>query len=129
MARRGRPGRSLSETHTLGRRPSAGLSAVVTERARTRRSAGIPDAESHPWHSLGVERRKPGPKPKGDRSQITVRVPSAHRELYEHAARAAGWGLSDYLMLVLARAHFLPEPPVPRRMTEVQEELPVLADQ
>ncbi|HEY1818360.1 MAG TPA: hypothetical protein VGG83_00395 [Trebonia sp.] len=72
-----------------------------------------------------MERRKPGPKPKGDRSQITIRIPSEHRDLYEHAARTAGLALSDYLMLVLARAHFLPEPATLRREPDDKEELPL----
>jgi hypothetical protein len=71
-----------------------------------------------------VERRKPGPKPKGDRSRITVRVPVAHRELYDLAARTAGLGLSDYLTLVLAQAHRLQVPPTVRRVPD-PEELPL----
>jgi predicted HicB family RNase H-like nuclease len=56
-------------------------------------------------------RRKPGPKPKkGDRSQITLRVPAKHREIYALAAVANGLPLNDYLVAVLARAHHLPVP-------------------
>ena len=55
-------------------------------------------------------RRKPGPKPKGVRSQITLRVPAKHRDLYVLAADTAGLALNDYLVAVLARAHHLPVP-------------------
>lgn len=55
-------------------------------------------------------RNKPGPKPKGDRSQITLRVPAKHRELYALAAQTAGLALNDYLVMVLAQAHRLPVP-------------------
>jgi hypothetical protein len=44
------------------------------------------------------------------RSQITLRVPAGHRELYVLAAKTAGMALNDYLVLVLARAHHLPVP-------------------
>jgi hypothetical protein len=56
-------------------------------------------------------RRKPGPVPKGDRSQFTLRVPKPHREVYERAALDAGYrSLSDYLAARLAEAHDLEMP-------------------
>jgi hypothetical protein len=55
-------------------------------------------------------RRKPGPKPKGERSQITLRVPAEHRVIYALTAAAKGLPLNDYLVSVLARAHDLPVP-------------------
>jgi hypothetical protein len=76
-------------------------------------------------------RKKPGRKAKGVRSQITLRVPAKHRELYAHAARTAGMALSDYLAMVLAKAHHLPVPAVePAASGEAvqetaQEELPL----
>lgn len=70
-----------------------------------------------------MERRKPGPKPRGQ-AQITLRVPAGHRPCYEAAARAAGLSLSDYLALVLAQAHELPEPDY-LRTNRAQEELPL----
>jgi hypothetical protein len=83
---------------------------------------GILEGESHGRHSWVVEgRRKPGPQPKGDRSQITLRLPTDHRELYVVAARTAGLPLSDYLTLVLARAHHLPVPACVRTKGEPEE--------
>ena len=70
-----------------------------------------------------MERRKPGPKPKG-LAQITLRVPADHRPCYEAAARDAGLPLSDYIALVLAQAHELPEPAYLRRNRD-QGELPL----
>jgi hypothetical protein len=69
-------------------------------------------------------RRKPGPKPKGVRSQITLRVPVEHRKVYAEAAEAAGLPLGDYIALALALAHGLAEPEFIRRNTN-QEELPL----
>ena len=54
--------------------------------------------------------RRPGPDPKGDRSQITLRLPRTHRTVYEHAAKQAGLPLGDYLALRLARAQGLDDP-------------------
>lgn len=55
-------------------------------------------------------RRKPGPAPKGHRDPFTVRVPTEHKPIYEQQARNAGLPLGDYVALVLAHAHQLPEP-------------------
>lgn len=41
---------------------------------------------------------------------ITARVPAAHRDAYEAAARQASLPLGDYVALMLAKAHDLPEP-------------------
>jgi hypothetical protein len=54
--------------------------------------------------------RRPGTVPKGDRSAITVRVPRAHRFVYEDEASKLGMALSDYLGLLLARTHGLEDP-------------------
>lgn len=69
-------------------------------------------------------RRKPGTRPKGDRSAITCRVPVAHREVIEQAAAEEGMGISDYVALVLARSLGLPDPEFIRRSRD-QEELPL----
>lgn len=53
---------------------------------------------------------RPGPKPKGDREQITARFPRGHLDVYRQRAEQAGMSLSDYLALTLARAHDLGEP-------------------
>jgi hypothetical protein len=81
------------------------------------------DSELHSRHYGVMEsRRKPGPKPKGDRSQITLRVPTKHRELYAMAAETAGLALSDYLAMVLAKAHHLPVPDDARSGGEARQE-------
>src|SRR5659263_188951 len=69
---------------------------------------------------------KPGRKPKGDRSPMHVRIPRNHRVLYEQAAATAGLPLSDYVAIVLARAHELDEPDyVQRERDRHQVELPL----
>lgn len=69
-------------------------------------------------------RRKPGTRPKGERSAITCRVPVSHRGVIEAAAAEAGMGISDYVAMVLARTHGLPDPEFIRRNRD-QEELPL----
>ena len=66
--------------------------------------------------------RKPGTRPKGERSAITVRVPIDHKAVYDEAR--GGMPLSDYLALVLARAHELAEPSYVHRNPN-QQELPL----
>ena len=68
--------------------------------------------------------RKPGTRPKGDRSAITVRVPFDHRDVYVQAAARSGMPLSDYVGAVLARAHELAEPAYVHR-NKAQQELPL----
>lgn len=53
---------------------------------------------------------KYGPDPKGDRTQFTARLPTAHLERYKSEAESCGLALTDYLALKLAEAHNLPEP-------------------
>ena len=53
---------------------------------------------------------KYGPDPKGDRTQFTARLPTAHLERYKSEADSCGLALTDYLALKLAEAHNLPEP-------------------
>ncbi len=53
---------------------------------------------------------RPGRDPKGDRAQITLRVPRTHRDVYEREAKQAGLPLCDYLALRLARAQGLEDP-------------------
>jgi hypothetical protein len=60
---------------------------------------------------------KPGPAGKGDRHQLSIRVPKRHYLLYEEEARAAGLSLCDYMALVMARAHALEDPEYLRRAT------------
>lgn len=69
-------------------------------------------------------RRKPGPQPKGDRSAFTVRIPKDHRPVVEQAARDAGMSLGDYVAVVLAKQHNLPEPEYTTR-NKAQEALPI----
>jgi len=69
---------------------------------------------------------QPGPKPKGDRSPMHVRVPRTHREIYEQGAAKAGMPLGDYIALMLARAHQLDDPDyVHRQHDRAQVELPL----
>ncbi|PRY09894.1 hypothetical protein [Kineococcus rhizosphaerae] len=73
-----------------------------------------------------AERRKPGPKPRGVREPITARVPADHRKLYVEQAKAMGIPLTDYVALVMARAHHLADPAfikLPSGDAPVQEEL------
>lgn len=53
---------------------------------------------------------RPGRKPRGERSAITVRLPVDHRSVYQNEADAQGLGLGDYIMLKLAESHDLEEP-------------------
>lgn len=71
-------------------------------------------------------RRKPGPVPKGDRSQFTIRVPADHRPVLEKAAKEAGLPLGDYVAVVLAAKHDLPIPAYVNR-DKGQEALPISA--
>ena len=66
---------------------------------------------------------RPGPEPKGDRKQITVRMPRTQHGIYKEAAGRLGMDLGDYLALQLARAHGLPEPAYINRAK--QEPLPM----
>ena len=59
---------------------------------------------------------KPGPDPKGRRSQITLRLPEAQAALYKTAAHQQGLSLGDYLTLQLALAHELDVPAYLRRV-------------
>jgi hypothetical protein len=74
-----------------------------------------------------ADRRKPGPKPRGIRGTISTRVPIDHKKLYEERAEAMGIPLSDYVGLVMARAHHLDDPHYiklpPAAGVPVQEEL------
>lgn len=54
--------------------------------------------------------RRTGRPPKGDRKPVTVRLPAAHFERYDQAAREHGLTLNDYLTVVLAHGHELPIP-------------------
>lgn len=51
-----------------------------------------------------------GRRPKGDREPMHVRVPRDHKRLYEQEAAKAGLFVGDYIAVMLARAHDLPEP-------------------
>lgn len=59
---------------------------------------------------------KPGPDPKGRRSQITLRLPEAQAALYKAAAEHEGLSMGDYLTLRLAEAHDLEPPAYLRRV-------------
>jgi len=54
--------------------------------------------------------KRPGPKGKGDRSAITLRVPSSHKSRYAAEAQRLGLPVSDYLALRLAQVHDLSAP-------------------
>ncbi len=53
---------------------------------------------------------KMGRPSKGARPQHTVRIPAEHDDRYIHQADQLGLSYSDYLTLVLARAHGLAVP-------------------
>ena len=61
-----------------------------------------------------ARRRNPGGKPgnpgKGERSAITVRVPTTHKSRYEAEAARRGLSVSDYLTLRMAQLHDLDAP-------------------
>lgn len=59
---------------------------------------------------MASTRRRPGPEPKGQRRQFTLRVPVEQFEIYEREAASEGASLGDYLVAALARGHDLPEP-------------------
>lgn len=58
----------------------------------------------------GGSRLVPGPQPKGDRRQFTMRVPNDHWVVYEQRARLAGLSSADYIAAALAQAHGLAVP-------------------
>ncbi len=76
----------------------------------------------------GMEvRRKPGPRPKGERKAFTVRTPAEHHRLFEDAYKALGYAsLSDYVAALLAEHHGLAVPPYVHRPGPLhqQPELP-----
>lgn len=53
---------------------------------------------------------KRGRKPKGQREQISAKVPSSHKPLLERAAAEHGMPLCDYVAVVLAEHHGLEIP-------------------
>ena len=66
-----------------------------------------------------------GRRPKGTRSQLTVRIPASHRPVYEAEAQRAGLALGDYIAVALAREHNLAEPDYLNRPPAAQEALPL----
>ena len=68
-----------------------------------------------------------GPVSKGDRQQMTFRLPRTHLELYRKLAEDAGLPLSDYLALSLAQRHGLEEPGYIGWPRHEQGELPISA--
>jgi hypothetical protein len=66
-------------------------------------------------HMERATRRRPGPEGKGERKQVTLRVPAGDYTVYEREASAARMPVSDYLALALARQHQLDEPAYLRR--------------
>jgi predicted HicB family RNase H-like nuclease len=54
--------------------------------------------------------KKPGPVPRGPRSQFTLRLPPGHRALYKAHADAEGISLADYITRALAEMHDLDLP-------------------
>lgn len=71
-----------------------------------------------------MERRKPGPRPKGDRRAITVRIPRSQWEEFDAARKEAGYSnLSDYVAVLLAQHHGLQVPSYARPPDPQQEAL------
>ena len=72
---------------------------------------------------------KPGPRQKGTRSCISLRIPAEHRLVYEHMQVEGGYqSLNDYLTAVLADLHQLPTPQY-IKVDEVDPERPPRAMQ
>ena len=57
-----------------------------------------------------MARKKPGPAPRGPRSQFTLRLPPGHRDIYKDLADAEGISLADYITRSLAEVHNLDLP-------------------
>ncbi len=57
-----------------------------------------------------MARKKPGPAPRGPRSQFTLRLPPGHRDIYKDLADAEGISLADYITRSLAEVHDLDLP-------------------
>lgn len=55
-------------------------------------------------------RHKYGPAPKGDRSQLTFRLPTKQRASYEARAAELGITIGSWIVLTLAQAEGLPIP-------------------
>lgn len=79
-------------------------------------------------------RRRGGRKPVASRRSQTVRLPVDHYAVYEHAAKAEGLPMGDYIARELARLHGFPVPEyILRRQREAlalrsdQQELPISA--
>lgn len=66
----------------------------------------------------------PGRPSKGDRDQFVVRTSRTLGEQVRHGADSAGLTLSDYIALLLAQAHGMPEE-APLRPINGQEVLPL----
>lgn len=62
-------------------------------------------------------RKKPGPRPRGDRRSISMRVPKLHYEHLKEHAQQAGIPITSYVVLLLSQHEGLPVPEY------VQEEL------
>lgn len=62
-------------------------------------------------------RKKPGPRPRGDRRSLSMRVPKLHYEHLREHARQAGIPITSYVVLLLSEHEGLPVPDY------VQEEL------
>lgn len=70
--------------------------------------------------------RRPGPDPKGKRTQVSLRPPTDHVEVYRQRAHDAGYPtLNDYLVAQLAHVHDLPEPHWTRPQQSDRLELPM----
>lgn len=75
---------------------------------------------------MSAQRRKRGPKPKGNRALFSVMVPVDHLEYCREAAAQLGIPTGDYIVLKLAEAHGWPEPDYISR-NKAQEALPISA--
>lgn len=70
-------------------------------------------------------KRKPGPVPKGQRAQFTLRLPEKQLEIYKQAAAEAGLALGDYIAKALAESHKLPVPEYVHRRGRGEDTLPI----
>lgn len=76
--------------------------------------------------TMTVGRDPRGRKPKGVREQITAKVPTDQKSIYENLAREAGLPLTDYIAVALAEHHGLPTPNY-LSTNKDQEKLPISA--
>ncbi|MGB3828234.1 MAG: hypothetical protein WA962_05605 [Ornithinimicrobium sp.] len=77
--------------------------------------------------AISSQRARPGPKPKGVRRQLTIRILEDQFAIYQDIADRAGLPVSDYIAYVLAHHHNLPTPEYVLLKRGEEEMLPLLA--